>query len=771
MQSSLPAYKIAADVNQRLASNSTLIITAPPGAGKSTLLPLTMLEGLGDKGGKILLLEPRRIAARHIAQRMASMLGDKVGQTVGYRVRQDSKVSDATRIEVITEGILTRMLIDDPTMEDVSIIIFDEFHERNIHTDTALTLAREAQRIIRPDLRLVIMSATIDTDLISQHLQAPVVESEGRMFPIQTIYKPGATVTSVVRQALHDQEGDILVFLPGEADIRRTLQELIPNDEAARQLHASVLPLYAMLPTDQQQQAIAPSRPGERKVVLATSIAETSLTIEGVRVVIDSGLCRRMVFDARTGLSHLETVGISLDMADQRRGRAGRVAPGTCYRLWDQRQEAAMPATRTPEILEADLSPLLLDVAAWGESDPYQLTWLTPPPRTNVCRAQDLLRLLQALDGQHHITPHGRRLWQHPYHPRIAAMMVRAQDSRQARRLADLLDAAPSSWPPCLDEPGMGLLLSYAYPERIAQRQPAGIGRYRLASGGMATVGPDSPLCGFDWVVIASMNATGDGHVFMGAPLEETDLAEHIYQHDNVRWDSRQGQLLCQRERRIGTLVVDSRPLHEIDQEEKVRLICEAAKKDGLSMFDFNDEVQNLQRRIATLAQWHPELALPDLGSEAVLQQASQWLPLYIGRATTASELRRVNLAEALWSLLSYDQQQQADRLAPTHIQVPTGSRIRLEYRQGAEQPVLRVRLQECFGMASTPTVDDGRQPILLELLSPGFKPVQLTQDLESFWSNTYFEVRKELRRRYPKHYWPDNPLEAEATRGVRAKK
>lgn len=771
MQSSLPAYKIAADVNQRLASNSTLIITAPPGAGKSTLLPLTMLEGLGNKGGKILLLEPRRIAARHIAQRMASMLGEKVGQTVGYRVRQDSKVSDATRIEVITEGILTRMLIADPTMEDVSIIIFDEFHERNIHTDTALTLAREAQRIIRPDLRLVIMSATIDTDLISQHLQAPVVESEGRMFPIQTIYKPGATVTSVVRQALRDEEGDLLVFLPGEADIRRTLQELIPNDEAARQLHASVLPLYAMLPTDQQQQAIAPSRPGERKVVLATSIAETSLTIEGVRVVIDSGLCRRMVFDARTGLSHLETVGISLDMADQRRGRAGRVAPGTCYRLWDQRQEAAMPATRTPEILEADLSPLLLDVAAWGESDPYQLTWLTPPPRTNVCRAQDLLRLLQALDGQHRITPHGRRLWQHPYHPRIAAMMVRAQDSRQARRLADLLDAAPSSWPPCLDEPGMGLLLSYAYPERIAQRQPAGIGRYRLASGGMATVGPDSPLCGFDWVVIASMNATGDGHVFMGAPLEEADLAEHIYQHDNVRWDSRQGQLLCQRERRIGTLVVDSRPLHEIDQEEKVRLICEAAKKDGLSMFDFNDEAQNLQRRIATLAQWHPELALPDLGSEAVLQQASQWLPLYIGRATTASELRRINLAEALWSLLSYDQQQQADRLAPTHIQVPTGSRIRLEYRQGAEQPVLRVRLQECFGMARTPTVDDGRQPILMELLSPGFKPVQLTQDLESFWSNTYFEVRKELRRRYPKHYWPDNPLEAEATRGVKAKK
>ena len=771
MQSSLPAYKIAADVNQRLASNSTLIITAPPGAGKSTLLPLTMLEGIEDRGGKILLLEPRRIAARHIAQRMASMLGEKVGQTVGYRVRQDSKVSDATRIEVITEGVLTRMLIDDPTMEDVSIIIFDEFHERNIHTDTALTLAREAQRIIRPDLRLVIMSATIDTDLISQHLQAPVVESEGRMFPIQTIYKPGATVTSVIRQALHDQEGDLLVFLPGEADIRRTLQELIPNDEAARQLHASVLPLYAMLPTDQQQQAIAPSRPGERKVVLATSIAETSLTIEGVRVVIDSGLCRRMVFDARTGLSHLETVGISLDMADQRRGRAGRVAPGTCYRLWDQRQEAAMPATRTPEILEADLSPLLLDVAAWGESDPYQLTWLTPPPRTNVCHAQDLLRLLQALDGQHRITPHGRRLWQHPYHPRIAAMMVRAQDSRQARRLADLLDAAPSSWPSCLDEPGMGLLLSYAYPERIAQRQPAGIGRYRLASGGMATVGPDSPLCGFDWVVIASMNATGDGHVFMGAPLEEADLAEHIYQHDNVRWDSRQGQLLCQRERRIGTLVVDSRPLHEIDQKEKVRLICEAAKKDGLSMFDFSDEVQNLQRRIATLAQWHPELALPDLDSEAVLQQASQWLPLYIGRATTASELRRINLAEALWSLLSYDQQQQADRLAPTHIQVPTGSRIRLEYRQGTEQPVLRVRLQECFGMASTPTVDDGRQPILMELLSPGFKPVQLTQDLESFWSNTYFEVRKELRRRYPKHYWPDNPLEAEATRGVKARK
>lgn len=759
----LPAHAIAEEVNSQLATHTSLVITAPPGAGKSTLLPLTILSGTE---GRVLVLEPRRLAARQIAERMASMIGEAVGHTVGYRVRHESRTSAATRVEVITEGILTRMLIDDPTLEGVSTIIFDEFHERSLHSDVALALARESQEIVRPDLRIVIMSATIDTEEICQALHAPLVESEGRMFPVEVRYadeidwnnmrEGTAAFARTLISAHREQEGDILAFLPGEGEIR-LCQELLGT--ALGRTH--ICPLYGMLSAEEQRLAIAPSLPGERKVVLATSIAETSITIEGVRVVVDSGLCRRMAYDARTGLSRLETARVSMDMARQRMGRAGRVAPGVCYRLWSRAAECRMEECRRPEILEADLTTMVLDVAVWGESQPERLAWLTPPPRTNVIKAANLLQILGATDHQGHATAHGRKLWRLPYHPRLAQMLVRAQSDGQqklARRIAEILEAPPSSWPAHLDQPGAGQLLAYAYPERIARQLPEGIGRYRLACGDTATVDPNDHLTSHEWIAIASMNATGNGRVFLAAPLAAEDLEEHIELRDNLCWDNKQGRIIAQRERRIGTLLVDSRPLHDCPHELIVKTLCEAATKWGTSMFSFNDDVLHLQRRVAAVAEWHPELGLPSLATEEVLPRAAEWLPLYAGNAKTAAELKKLNFCEVLWGMLTYEQQMAVDQLAPTHITLPHGRRVRVEYRVGAELPIIRVKLQECFGMYETPRLDNGQRPVLIELLSPGFKPVQLTQDLAGFWDKTYFEVRKELRRRYPKHAWPDDP-------------
>lgn len=769
----LPAFQIADEVNAKLSRFSSLVVTAPPGAGKSTLLPLTIYKAMveqrlfGEAGGKIIVLEPRRLAARQIAERMASMLGEKVGETVGYRVRQDTKVSEKTRIEVITEGILTRMLVSDSTLDGISVVIFDEFHERSINSDVALTLTKEVQAIIRPDLKVVVMSATIETEQICSFLKAPLVESGGRMFPVEVINANEdiwnshedivAVVGRTIAKAHREQEGDILVFLPGEAEIHRC-QELLGDALSPTR----VCPLYGMLSNSEQRLAIAPSAQGERKIVLATSIAETSITIEGVRVVVDSGLCRKMVFDARTGLSHLETVQVSLDMAKQRSGRAGRVAPGRCYRMWTKAAEHRMQESRIPEIEEADLSPMLLDIAAWGEATIESLDWLTVPPQPHVKQASALLKLLNAIDQQGVITAHGRKLWRYPYHPRIAQMLVKAEGtklSELARRIAEMLESAPSSWPKHIDEAGAGSLFACAYPERIAMRLNDGFGQYRLAGGNTATVDNNDRLSAHKWIAIASMNAVGNGRVFLGAPLDDDDLEEYITEKDNLSWDNKQGMVVVQRERRIGVLLVDSKPMHNARQEDIVKTICDAAKKYGTSMFDFSDSVQNLQCRISTVAQWHPELELPETDTESVLDKAAEWLPVYIGKATTTTELRKIDLPTVIWNLLSYEQQQAVDKIAPSHLSLPSGRRIRVEYRLGAELPIVRVKLQECFGMTDTPRVDNGSRPVLMELLSPGFKPVQLTQDLRSFWSETYFEVRKELRRRYPKHAWPENPL------------
>lgn len=858
----LPVGEMAEEVNRALSRHPRLVLTAPPGAGKSTLLPLTILQGFVQQEardpagkalaetvscGKILMLEPRRLAARQIAERMASMLGERVGETVGYRVRFERCVSSKTRIEVLTEGILSRMLVDDPTLEGVSVVLFDEFHERNLTTDTAFALARASQQIIRPDLRILLMSATIDTTAICQAFDAPLLESQGRLFPVEVIYDEEATpatcahaVAQTIKRALCEHEGDILAFLPGQGEIMRCKELLEATTPTAL-----ICPLYGLMTAEAQRRAILPSSEGERKVVLATPIAETSLTIEGVRIVVDSGFCRKLVFDPRTSLSRLETARISLDMARQRTGRAGRLGEGVCYRLWSRATELRMDDCRRPEIEEADLAPVVLDVAAWGETDLYQLPWLTPPPTAHVAQGSQLLRLLQAIDEQGAITPHGRRLAQLPCHPRIAQMLTKASTPCQqalATDIAALLDerdilssdtadtdlnsrirslresrskgsnryasilrnaqqylrliqqkntnktpsgsdktqlSADNSLPNPYDT---GALIASAYPERIALRLDAegqaarksrnnsalqaDTVRYKLSNGEVATLQQADDLSGEELIAVASM----DKRIFLAAPLQRDALADLTQWRRQVYWDSKQGEVIARHELRIGALTLEWRPIAMDEvRDEVVRVVCEAARRDGLSMFDFAAaDVQRLQLRMASLQRWHPEEEWPDLSTTALLQRADEWLPLYISKATTAQALKKIDLTEVIWGMLSYEQQQRADHLAPTHITVPTGSRIRVDYRQGAEAPIVSVRLQECFGMSDTPRVDEGRRPVLMELLSPGFKPVQLTQDLRSFWQGTYFEVRKELRRRYPKHFWPDNPTEAPATRGVK---
>ncbi len=798
------------EIIRQLADHNRLVVTAPPGAGKSTLLPLALLEalqqGLFGCEGKIVMLEPRRLAARQIAERMAELLNEPVGKTVGYRIRFENKVSESTRIEVVTEGILTRQLIKDPTLDGVAMILFDEFHERNLASEIALALTRETQQIIRSDLRIILMSATIDTQTICKALDAPLVESTGRMYPVEII-RTDEELLPLIRRALRNHEGDILVFLPGEAEIR-SCQEQLEKSASPETENVHILPLYGMLPQQEQRLAILPSKDGERKVVLATPIAETSLTILGVRVVIDSGLCRKMVFNPQNSLSHLQTVQISMDMATQRMGRAGRVAPGICYRMWSLATEHRMDENRTPELLDADLTPMVLDIAAWGESRIKDLPWLTPPPPTHVAQAEQLLQLLGALDDNGIITPLGKKLSQLPCHPRIAKMLISAHTPKEqslACTLAALIDERDplagktndtdirlrfdhttlrirqvaeqyerllknltiSSSQSNRDNASTGMLLACAYPERIAKSD--GNGRFRLANGETAYIDNNDELAAFDWLSIASMNSNpgGTGRIFLAAPIDPKELTPFLRCKENVTWDNKRGCVIAQKEYRIGNLIVRTEP---ISSQDSARLIGEAAVKEGRSMFDFNDKVENLQQRIASVAEWHPELELPDLSTEALLKSAPEWAPLYVGRATTTTELKKIDLCMVLWGLLSYDQQLAVDRIAPTHVEVPTGSRIRIEYRQGAELPILRVRLQECFGLTDTPRLDNGQRPLLMELLSPGFKPVQLTQDLRSFWSNTYFEVRKELRRRYPKHSWPDNPLEAEAVRGVKPK-
>ncbi len=813
--STLPIGQVAQQVNDALLAHPAIVVTAPPGAGKSTLLPLTIYKALPQGEGKVIVLEPRRVAARQIAERMAQMTGTAVGDLVGYRVRFESKVSANTGIEVLTEGILTRMMVGDPTLDGISTIVFDEFHERGIITDTALALALETQRTIRPDLKIVIMSATIDATALCRALNAPLIESQGRMFGVDVSYGDEATVrdcaevvAATVCKAWRETDGSILAFLPGEAEIAKCAELL----EGAFP-HSTVLyPLYGRLSSKEQREAIAPPKSGERKIVLATPIAETSITIEGVTVVVDSGFCRKMAYDPRCALEHLETVRISMDMARQRMGRAGRVAAGHCYRLWSKATEAQMRECREPEITTADLTSLVLDIAAWGGGDIEKLPWLTPPPSGNVHRAEQLLISLGAIDDRHRITPHGEALAKLPCHPRIAQMLVRAKSNAQKALAADIAalleECDPLSkendadintrvvelrkarqrrtlgkWrriamiaeqyrrmvgakednqdlPPC----EAGMLIATAYPERVAMLQQDGT--YKLANGERASLALGDSLHAYELLAIA----TADRKIFLASPVDKDGISHLAKEHERVAWDDALGRVTATREWRVGRIVLSAKPLEAVPHNKAASIVAQVIKDKGRSLLNLSDSFLHLQRRVMACSAWHPELSLPDVTTDSLLKKADEWLPMYSEGAVSAAALKKIDMEAVLWAQLDYEQQREVDRLAPSHVTVPTGSHIKIDYREGSDAPVVSVRLQECFGMTDTPRVDNGTRPLLMELLSPGFKPVQLTKDLRSFWTDAYFEVRKELRRRYPKHYWPDNPLEAQAVRGVKRK-
>lgn len=809
----LPAGTIVDVVNDALRENSTIVVTAPPGAGKSTLLPLTISASSTESEGKIIVLEPRRIAARHIAGRMSEMVGSTVGDIVGYRVRFDKKVSANTRIEVVTEGMLTRMIVDDPMLEGISTVVFDEFHERNLNTDTALALVREAQHTVRPDLKVVIMSATIDARHLCDALGAPLIECEGRQYDVEIKYgedfdvrKCAEAVARTILTAYRETSGSILAFLPGQRDIT-VCKEMV---EAVLPPEVSVYPLYGQLSLQEQQRAISPAEEGLRKVVLATSIAETSLTIEGITVVVDSGLCRKPVFSPRNALSRLETVRISMDMARQRSGRAGRLEHGICYRLWTKATEARMKECRTPEIVEADLASTVLDIAAWGGNDISRMLWITPPPTAHVMQAITLLQELGALDDKCEITIHGRKLSVLPCHPRIANMLTKCSSVEMKALAADIAalleekdplqngddadintrllllrdarrNGKPVIWKQVLrtaeqyrqmmrvkednSQPVVyesGKLIASAYPERLAMAD--GMNMYRLACGEKAALNPDDDLHGCKMLAVATL----DKRIFLASPVGEDVFANFSKICDKVVWDYSQGRVCAVEETKVGCLVLHERRKESVRDEEALAVTVDAITKDGQRLLDISEKLKRLQKRIAMVGRWHPELLLPDITTEKIFETAAEWLPAYVDFPITAEKLKKIDMVSVVWGWLTYDQQSEVDILAPSHITLPTGSRIRIDYREEIDCPVLSVRLQECFGMKETPSVDMGRVPVLMELLSPGFKPVQLTKDLSSFWSGTYFEVRKELKRRYPKHFWPDNPLEAQAVRGVR---
>lgn len=798
---SLPVASIAGEVNDSLCANPRIVVTAPAGSGKSTLLPLTIAQALPS--GRVIMLEPRRAAARQIAMRMAQMIGERVGATVGYRMRFESEVSKSTRIEVVTEGVLERMLVDDPTLENIGAVIFDEFHERSLTADLTLALTLEAQNIIRPDLKIVIMSATMDAEALCKSLDAPLVEAEGTMFDVAVLnyddtdaFSCADDVALAVRRAYREQPGNILAFLPGQGEIMRCLaklEEAIPD--------TVILPLHGMLAPAEQYRAIEYNPSGKRKIVLATPIAETSLTIEGIRTVVDSGLYRAVKYNPSTGLSRLETQRISMDMARQRTGRAGRLSEGVCYRLWTKATELRMQENRNPEILDADLSGMILDIAAWGGSDPASLPWITPPPAGHIAEAQRLLKMLGALDDNGVITSHGRRMAALPCHPRIANMLVRASDGHLRALAADIAaileDKDPlndendadintriallrerrqrkesGNWRRIIsiaaqyrrmvrcaednstfDSEDTGMLIASAYPERIALRLKDGI--FRMPGGENVSLNESDNLSVHDFLAVAS---TGR-RIFLASPIGRKTLENLAVPYENISWSSREGRVIARKELRIGVHVVGSKPLDNVGQDATVQVISRAAVKDGRTMFDFNDDVTALQERVAMVAEWHPEMELPSVTTESILASASEWLSLYIGSASSVAELRKIDMCTVIQGIVGYQNMAVIDRLAPTHIRLPGGRNAKILYRTGSSAPVVSAKLQDCFGLYDTPRVDDGKRNVLMELLSPGFKPVQLTQDLRGFWTGTYFEVRKELRRRYPKHRWPDDPF------------
>lgn len=818
----LPITSILNEIKDHLVKSNTLIVNAPPGAGKSTLLPLALLEEAKQKKYKIIMLEPRRLAAKTIALRMSELLGEKVGQTVGYRIRFDNVVSSQTVIEVVTEGILTRMLQSDGALEGVGMVIFDEFHERSIYADIALALCRESQEVLRPDMRILIMSATLNMPQLKSLLNCPVVASEGKQYPVETIYtgendiRAIAELTcSVVIQALKEQKGDVLVFLPGEGEIRNC-ETLLRNRKMDVQIH----PLYGLLNARKQYAAIMPDKQGRRKVVLATSIAETSLTIEGVTTVVDSGFGRTMRFDPNTGLSRLETIEITQDSANQRTGRAGRLGPGTCYRMWSKASHSRKFEHRHPEILEADLASMVLDMFQWGVQNINDLCWLTTPPKGHVDQAYSVLKSINAIE-ENKITLHGREIHALPCHPRLAHMLIEAHNDGLASLACDIA-AIIEDRDPLGKEAGIdinlriealrryrkgyiknkafariekvasqyrsligaeidnsdidpyetGFVLVHAYPERIAHAKPGNNAQFKLANGSIAAAGHKDHLAHETWLSIAHLNAReGLGKIFLASPLNPKDLAHLVKRVNKVRWQTKKGGFSAVMELRIGNIILQSKPITDYDHNLKIEAICNAIEKEGEHLLNFNETVIQLQNRILSIKKWDNNYVWPDVSLNTLLKTTREWLAPYLNEVKNTDDLRKIDLSQVILHMLPFDQQNILNDYVPERIRVPSGSNLKLQYSSKAEDPVLAVRLQEVFGMGETPHIYNGKQKIVLHLLSPGFKLVQITSDLKSFWANAYFEVRKELKIKYSKHFWPENPMNSQAQAGVRRTK
>ncbi|MCX2740887.1 ATP-dependent helicase HrpB [Pontibacter anaerobius] len=832
----LPVKEVLARLLEALEASNRAVLEAPPGAGKTTLVPLALLEAGWRNDGKILVLEPRRLATRAAAERMADLVGDPVGQTIGYWVRMDHKVSARTKVEVVTEGILTRIIQDDPALEGIAAIIFDEYHERNLQADLGLALALDAQAVLRPDLRILVMSATLDAGAIGNWLDAPVISSEGRMFPVQTHYLSPADVAAAgnypaqrlvnlvpkaIRTALQQEaEGDILTFLPGMGEIRKVAQQLEGKLSPDVELHL----LHGDLPLSKQVAAIQPSPQKKRKVVLATSIAETSLTIEGVRIVIDGGFARVPKFVPRTGLTTLATVPVSQAGADQRRGRAGRLGPGVCYRLWSAADQLQLPERQDPEIFDADLSGLMLELALWGVQDAATLKWLDTPPAAALSLAKDLLLRLQAINSAGKPTTHGKALASLGMHPRLGHLVMRGHElgiGATACALAailserDILKSQQLSWgeglpdlqlrlellagkrPPTpgfvLDENALrrvkeqaqnlrqrlretdaslnpemaGLLTALAYPDRIAQRETSG--RVRLVSGQRAILATE--LFGeADFYSIAHLDLGKQPRILLAAPLAKSDLLKHFPEQieatQEVRLNEATAQVVARKITKLGALVLEESNISKPNPEQVAEALLQALRGKGVERLPWTKEASAIRQRLAFLHELEPQ-NWPDVSDVALAENMEVWLAPHLYGLRSLDQVARLDLGEILLSDLNWEQRQEMDRLAPSHLQVPSGSRITLDYSDVAA-PVLAVRLQEVFGLLDTPRIGGGKVPLLLHLLSPASRPVQVTRDLRSFWSNGYFEVRKDLRGRYPKHHWPDDPLAAPPTRGTK---
>ena len=798
-----PVDDVIPRLSEALARNPSALLVAEPGAGKTTRVPLLLKDEPWLKGQKILMLEPRRLATRAAAHRMADTLGEEIGRTVGYTVRLERKVSAATRIEVVTEGILTRRLQTDPELKGVGLVIFDEFHERSLDGDLGLALTLDIQRGLRDDLRILVMSATLDTTRLAVHLgNAPVIEAAGRMFPVETRYLDkaqrqtiAADAVRAVNTALREADKSLLVFLPGEAEIRRTEEALL---QASLPRGVVVRPLYGAMGFADQDAAIKPSPAGERKVVLATTIAETSLTIDGIGAVIDTGFKRVPRFDPATGMTALETLRVSLAAADQRRGRAGRLGPGHCYRLWPEAETRALSPHDQPEIFVADLAPLVLELAAWGVNDASALPWLDAPPSAAFAQAQDLLRRLEAIDASSKITAMGRSMVRLPLHPRLAHMVVRGQ-SIEAAELAALLserDGLPRSAGADLSERlklargpardrirqtarqirqiagiaddtgdlSIGALVALAFPDRVAQRR-GGDRRYRLSGGGGAILPEHDGLAVHDYLAIATTDgAAGDQKIFLAAPLTRREIddlfTEQIVQQDGVAWDSRAKAVTAAKLKRFGALVLDEKPSANADPSLIADAMLQGVGEMGLASLPWTEAAQVFRARVRFLRRLLPEEGWPDLSDETLAASLGDWLLPWLAGISRKGHLERLDLLAIMRGLVPHDLLRRMEQWAPVRIEVPSGAECRIDYDTETD-PILRVRLQEMFGLAKTPSIANGRAQLRIELLSPAGRPLAVTQSLETFWTNGYPSVRSDMRGRYPKHAWPEDPLNA----------